>query len=78
MVHTAEKSTNRGAGTSKPGKPLDLPKFENQVDVFTKGQLSRNFSQKTNGRVCFSILTTQKYLKLEIKIQVSSISELSG
>ena len=39
MVHTAEKSTNRGAGTSKPGKPLDLPKFENQVDVFTKGQL---------------------------------------
>jgi hypothetical protein len=31
-----------------------------------------DFSQKTNGRICFSILMTRKYLKLEIKIQVSS------
>ena len=39
---------------------------------------SANFSQKMNERICFSILTTRKYLKLEIEIQVSSISESSG
>ena len=33
---------------------------------------SRNFSQETNERICFSILTTQKYLELEIENQVSS------
>ena len=32
---------------------------------------SRNFSQKRNGRICFSILMTRIYLKLEIEIQVS-------
>ena len=31
-----------------------------------------------NGRICFSILMTRKYLKLEIEIQVSSITESSG
>ena len=41
------------------------------VDLETK-LLSRNFSQTTNKRICFSILTTWTYLKLEIKIQVSS------
>ena len=30
---------------------------------------SRDFSQKTNGRICFSILTVRKYLKLKIEIQ---------
>ena len=40
--------------------------------------LSQNFSQKTNKRICFYILTTQKYLKLEFEIQVSSISQSSG
>ena len=34
--------------------------------------------KRTNEQICFSILTTRKYLKLEIEIQVSSISELSG
>ena len=49
------------------------------LKVISKQKLSsRNFSQKTNERICFSILTTRKYLKLEIKIQVSSISESSG
>ena len=33
---------------------------------------------KTNKRICFSILTTRKYLKLEFRFQVSSISLLSG
>ena len=27
--------------------------------------VERNFAQKTNERICFSILTTRKYLKLE-------------
>ena len=39
---------------------------------------SRNFSQKTNERICFSILTTRKFLILEFQFQVSSISESSG
>ena len=48
------------------------------LKVISKKKLwSRNFSQKTNEQICFSILTTRKYLKLEIKIQVSSISRLS-
>ena len=34
--------------------------------------------QKTNEQICFSILTTRKYLKLENEIQVSSISESAG
>ena len=38
--------------------------------------LSCNFSQKTNKQICFSILTTQKYLKLEIQFQVSSIKQI--
>ena len=37
-----------------------------------------NFSHKMNGQICFFILTTQKYLKLEFQFQVSSISESSG
>ena len=39
---------------------------------------SRHFSQKTNGCICFSILTVRKYLKLEIEIQVSDIYGVSG
>ena len=39
------------------------------VDLETKLS-SRNFSQKTNGRICFSILMTGKYLKLEFWFQV--------
>ena len=35
---------------------------------------SRNFSQKTNEQICFSILTTRKYLKIEFQFQLSSIS----
>ena len=31
---------------------------------------SRNISQKTNEGICFSILTTRKYLKLEFRFQV--------
>ena len=34
-----------------------------------KKKLSSNFSQKTNGWICFSILTTRKYLKLEFQFQ---------
>ena len=37
-----------------------------------------NFSQKTNEQISFSILTTRKYLKLEIEIQVLIISKMSG
>jgi hypothetical protein len=56
------------------------------LDTFlVKGQkisktklLRRSFSQKTNEWICFSILTTRKYVKLELWFQVSSISELSG
>ena len=29
---------------------------------------SRNFSQKTNERICFSVLTTRNYLKLEFRV----------
>ena len=36
---------------------------------------SHNFSQKLIKQICFSILTTQKYLKPEMEIQVSSISK---
>ena len=39
---------------------------------------SCNFSQNTNERICFSILKTHKYLKLEIKIQVSSICAMNS
>ena len=46
------------------------------VDLETKLS-SHNFSQKTNGQICFSMLMTRKYLKLEIQIQVSSIYESS-
>ena len=46
------------------------------VDLETKLS-SCNFSQKPNEWICFSILTTQKHLKLEIEIQVSSIFESS-
>ena len=35
---------------------------------------NRKFSLKTIGRICFSILTVRKYLKLEFRFQVSSIS----
>ena len=37
-----------------------------------------HFSQKTIERICFSILTVRKYLKLEFRFQVSSISGPSG
>ena len=47
---------------------LTFPTYETSVDLETK-LLSRNFSQKTNARICFSILTTWTYWKLEIKIQ---------
>ena len=33
------------------------------------------FSQKTNGLICFPTLTTQKYWKLEFRYQVSSFSK---
>ena len=33
---------------------------------------------KINGRICFSILTTRKYFRLEFRFQVSSISVSSG
>ena len=36
------------------------------VNLETK-LLSHNFSRKTNRRICFSILMTRKYLKLEIE-----------
>ena len=42
---------------------------------FYKSLSSRNFSQKTNERIYFSILTTPQYLKLEFRSQVSSISK---
>ena len=51
--------------------------FQRSVDLETKLS-SRNFSQKTNEPICFSILMTRKYLKLEIKMQVSSIFDSSG
>ena len=47
------------------------------VDLETKLS-SCNFSQKTDERICFSILMTWKYLKLEVRFHASSTSELSG
>jgi hypothetical protein len=47
--------------------------FQNSVYLKTK-LLSHNFSPKRNQRICFSILSTRKYLKLEIEIKVSNIS----
>ena len=66
---------------SDPLIPLGLdfstiPNSPRLVDLKTKFW-SHNFSQKRNEQFFF-ILMTQKYLKLEIKIQVSSISESSG
>ena len=48
-------------------------RYPRSVDLETKLS-SRNFSQKTNERICFSILTTRKYLKLEFRFQVGSCS----
>ena len=36
--------------------------------------LTHNFSQKTNKRICFYVLTVRKYLKFEMENQVSSTS----
>ena len=62
--------------------------FDFQRSCFTghpKGQLISKQNcravtsrRRKNGRMCFYILTTLKYLKLEIEIQVSSIFESSG
>ena len=43
--------------------------FSRSVDLETKLS-SPNLSKKMNGRICFSILTTRKYLKLEFGFQV--------
>ena len=56
---------------------LDSMQVTKSVDLETKLS-SRNVSQKMNGQICFSNLTTWKYLKLEFRFQVSSISESSG
>ena len=39
---------------------------------------SHNFSTPKNEQTCFFILTTRRYLKLEFRFQVSSITESSG
>ena len=45
------------------------------VDLETKLS-SRNFSQKANEQICFSILMTGKYLKLEIEKQIRPFSTM--
>ena len=56
------------------GQPLEAKGRRNvncilrSVDLETKLS-SHSFSQTTNGRICFSILTTRKYLKLEFRFQ---------
>ena len=58
-----------------PNLPLSETKLKpvhmlfRSVDL-KKNLSSRNFSPKNDARICFSILTTRKYLKLEIEIQV--------
>ena len=69
-------------GAQCPSSPLFAPILATSS---FKGQLISKQNcwviispKKTNKWIYFSILTTRKYLKLEIKIQVSSISESSG
>ena len=53
-------------------------KFLTILKILETKLSSRNFSQKMNERICFSILAIRKYLKLEFQFQASSISESSG
>ena len=50
---------------------LKVSRSRNEIVTVTR-KFSSNFGncQKTNERIYFSILTTQKYLKLEFRFQV--------
>ena len=63
---------------SKKGMTLVFTAIRLKVSRSQKKLSSGNFSQKLNGWICFSILTSRKYLKHEFWFQVSSISQSSG
>ena len=59
--------SNFGAFSKNPNFMIEVSWSRNKIDIAIT-----SLKKKMNKQICFSILTTWKYMKLEIKIQVSN------